>query len=268
MKPFSEQQFQKFSKFINSTFGINFSLGKKDMLKSKLLKIISRYGLDSYDEYYRMLQDSGDKSLLVELANEITINKTDFFREMNHFEFIFQELDIILGKNKRILENKEIRVWSAGCSTGQEPYSLAMVLKECLPRGTNIKILATDLSCRALSAAIAGEYPLSVREEIPLQYLGKYFSKSCEGYVVDDSIKCMITFREFNITSPFPFKHDFDIVFCRNVMIYFETGLQQQLIEKFYDVIMPGGLLFIGHSESIAGKKHRFQYIRPTIYMK
>lgn len=268
MQPFGEQQFRNFSGLINDSFGIYFGPGKKELLRSKLQKILTRYGLESYDEYYNMLRNSRDKRYLAELAQEITVNKTDFFREKNHFEFISDQLSIILEKRRRLHQRSELRIWSAGCSTGQEPYSLAMVLRECLPKGTAARILATDVNNRVLSTAIAGIYPESVRGEIPPDYFGKHFEKTGNGYIISDDIKRMVTFREFNVKRPFPFKRDFDMVFCRNVMIYFDASTQQQLIDKLYDVITPGGLLFIGHSESLSGRKHRFSYIRPTIYMK
>ncbi|MCX7747373.1 MAG: protein-glutamate O-methyltransferase CheR [Clostridia bacterium] len=268
MQAFQENVFRKYSNFIYENFGIYLNEEKKELLQSKLLKLMMKHKTASYEAYFNLLTQSGNREILVEFANEITINKTDFFREINHFEFIKKNSDLILERNKRIRRNSEIRVWSAGCSTGEEAYTLAMVLQEHFLPGLLIKILATDLNSKVVSQAMKGVYPSSIKGDMDILYLSKYFEKVQNEWYVTESTKRLVTFRLFNLMDDFPFKKLFDFIFCRNVMIYFDSKTQQRLIDKFYEVLAPGGLLFIGHSESLTNKKHKYQYIQPTIYMK
>jgi chemotaxis protein methyltransferase CheR len=251
MQLFKEIHFQKYASFIYDTFGIHINQSKKDVLEIKLRKLMSKHNIDSYDQYFNILTGIRNSEFLTEFANEITVNKTDFFREINHFNFITDNLNSIIEANPRIIRKKEIRVWSAGCSTGKEPYTIAMILKEKLPDNINVRILATDISTKVLAKALHGVYPLDVKAEISSYYLAKYFSREEIQYRVCDDIKDLVTFRSFNLMNTFSFRNNFDIIFCRNVMIYFDNAVQQDLIDKFYDVLAPGGLLFIGHSESL-----------------
>jgi len=143
-----------------------------------------------------------------------------------------------------------------------------MVLKEYLPVGINPKILATDVSPKVIKEAHQAEYVLDNEDLINAYFLGKYFVRNSYSYKIANDIKNLVTFRTFNLMNVFPFQDKFDIIFCRNVMIYFDTPTQEQLIKKFYDVLVPGGLLFIGHSESLTQKQYKFKYIQPTIYMR
>lgn len=268
MQSFDNIRFEKFSRFIYNEYGIFLSEIKKEMVHTKIDKLMSRYNINSYDEYYNILASGMDRQFLTDFANEITINKTDFFREINHFDFIQNNIGFIIGKNERILRNNEIRVWSSACSTGQEPYTLAMVLKECLPEGMGIKILGTDVNSKVLADAKRGLYPMSIKNEVRQYYLQKYFKNTGREFMIEEDLKKIVTFRQFNLMEPFPFKNTFDMIFCRNVMIYFDSEVQQRLLDKFYSVIAPGGLLFIGHSESLTNKKHKFEYVQPTVYIK
>jgi chemotaxis protein methyltransferase CheR len=268
MQVFGEVQFLKFSKLIYENFGIHLAKEKKDALRAKLIKLMSKNEIDSFDVYFDMLTHGGSEIELSELVEEITIHKTDFFRETNHFDFIKSKAEYFIQSEGRISKSNEIRVWSAGCSTGEEAYTLAIVLKECLPKHINIKILATDISNKVLIHAKKGLYPGSIKSEIHKYYLNSYFDGLGNDFIVKESLKELITFRQFNLAETFPFKNTFDIVFCRNVMIYFDTAFQQQLLDKFYEIIAPRGMLFIGHSESLANKKNQFLYVEPTIYMK
>ena len=268
MQVFTEEQFLKFNRLIYENFGIHLGKEKKDALRTKLIKLMSSKELTSFDVYFDLLMHRGSQTELGELAEEITVHKTDFFRENNHFDFIKSKVEFLIQHDGRISKSNEIRVWSAGCSTGEEAYTLAIVLKECLPKRIHIKILATDISSKVLVHAKRGLYPSNIKNEIHKYYLNSYFDKLANNYVVNESIKELITFRQFNLADPFPFKNTFDIVFCRNVMIYFDTAFQQLLLDKFYEIIAPRGMLFIGHSESLANKKNQFQYVQPTIYLK
>lgn len=256
--------FEKFRVLIYDSIGINYNENKKILMESRIKKLMTRYSTESFEEFYDMIFD--DKALMTEFLNEMTTNKTNFFREINHFNFIKNEINSIMSANKRINLNKEIRVWSAGCSTGEEPYTIAMVLKELMQDRIKIKVLATDISTEVLNKALKKTYPFSTALDIPPIYLTKYFYKSKEGYVVSDEISDMITFRQFNFLNKFPFKNSFDIIFCRNVMIYFDAKTREELTDKFYKVLVKNGIMIIGHSESLTDNKKRFKYLKPTIY--
>ncbi|WP_297426414.1 protein-glutamate O-methyltransferase CheR [Clostridium sp.] len=269
MEYFSQVIFESYRDFINREVGIFFSNAKKDMLKLKVVKMMTPLGITSYDEYLKLISTSGGKQFLTEFINEIAINKTDFFRENNHFEFLRGNAKFILENNKTIEKNREIRVWSSACSTGEEPYTLGFILKEYYDTlGLKTRILATDIDTKALNLAINGIYPQTITSNVGKYWLSKYCNKFNGNYQIKKEIRDMITFRLFNLMNNFPFEKKFDIIFCRNVMIYFEPSVQQKIIDKFYDALEIGGLLFIGHSETLNNKNHKFRYLRPTIYQK
>lgn len=268
MVELSNEQFVKYSMLINENIGIQVKTSKKPLIQSRLQKVMRSTGINDYDVLYRYLTENSQQEGWSEFTHHITTHKTDFFREKGHFDFIVQELDYILKKNPRIKAKREIRVWSAGCSTGEEPYTITMVLHEYLPPEIKVKILATDISNRVIDQAQKGVYLADSEEEIGLYLIEKYFRKEEGRLKILPEIKELVTFRTFNLIAPFPFKDYFDIVFCRNVMIYFDLLVQEQLIKKFYDILVPGGLFFVGHSEGLANKHRQFKYIRPTIYMK
>jgi chemotaxis protein methyltransferase CheR len=258
--------FEKFRVLIYENLGIYQT--KAELLQGKLNKLIRKYNLSSFEEYYRILTTGANQQYWREFVDEITIHKSSFFRENNHFEFIRSQLRMILSNNPRIMKNNEIKVWSAGCATGEEPYTLGMVLKEWLPEEIAIRILATDISSHTLAVAQSGSFSANIKKDMDPYYLVRYFTHAGANYEIVSGIKKNITFRLFNLMDPFPFEDTFDIIFCRNVMIYFDINIQQELVRKFYDYLTPGGLMFIGHSESLLNKQQDFQYIQPTIYLK
>jgi chemotaxis protein methyltransferase CheR len=174
----------------------------------------------------------------------------------------------------RTRKQKKIVFWSAGCSSGEEPYSLAMTLLEFFkdPPEWEMDILATDISTRMLRSASAGIYPAGRLEKIPLELTRRYFQKGTnqwKGYFkVKPAVRNRITFERFNLIEPFPDRHHFDIIFCRNVMIYFDKPTQERIVEKFFQALQPKGYLFIGHAESLTGISHSFKYVRPSVYRK
>lgn len=263
-----QSEFVLFADYIYNNFGIKISENKMSIFEVKISKLIKSAGVNSINEYYTLLNNPKEKKHLTDFLNEITINKTDFFREINHFNYIRDHINEIMKNNTRINIHKEIRVWSAACSTGEEPYTIAMVLKECLPPDISIKILATDISVKVLEQAVQGKYRGIIKEQVPPVYLNKYFKKTTLGYEVIPEIRQMVTFRSFNLKDHFPFKGTFDIIFCRNVMIYFDNIFHEELAKKYYHYLHKGGLLFIGHSESFSHIEHSFHYVQPTVYQK
>ena len=261
-------QLEKFRKLIYDNCGIHLNEAKLELLQGRLDKLMRKNNIESFDEYYLLITAEANQQYWREFVDEITIHMSSFFRENNHFEFIRSQLRMIFENNPRIMKNNEIRVWSAGCSTGEEPYTLAMVLKEWLPMEMSIKILATDIGSHTLSIAQSGVYSQNIKKDMDPYFLMRFFTRVGDNYQIVPEIKDLITFRLFNLMEPFPFKDVMDIIFCRNVMIYFDATVQQELVKKFYDYLTPGGLLFIGHSESLLNKQYGFQYIQPTVYLK
>jgi chemotaxis protein methyltransferase CheR len=187
---------------------------------------------------------------------------------MHHFDYLKEHIHEIINESQNLKTRGELRIWSSAASTGAEPYSLAMLMDDILPSGMKAKILGTDVSAQSLQTAINGTYKVGGEDFLPPTYLQRYFVKQGDLYAISDKIKESVTFRLFNLMSPFPFKSPFDIIFCRNVMIYFNQDVQTDLINKFYNSIVSGGLLLIGHSESLSQIQHKFRYTAPTIYKK
>ncbi len=272
----SNKEFELFRDLIYKTSGINLAQSKKELVKSRLSKRLAAKSIDTFEEYYRFVtrtDNSGEE--LVHLLDNISTNKTDFFREKKHFEFLNSKLLPDLIEKKEKMRDKKLRVWCAASSSGEEPYTLAMtVLDHITPKnGWDIKILATDISTKILQKAIRGVYMQETVNDIPQGLLAAHFSRTLINntvfYKVKDHLKALISYRRFNLMTPkFPFKNPFDFIFCRNVMIYFDPETQQRLVSKFYDCLPKEGYLFIGHSETLAKRVSGFKYIQPALYQK
>lgn len=268
MDEFTDIYFKKYCDLLYKRTGIFVRENKKETFKLKVDKSMRKLNIHSHDEYLQYLQKHDGKEHFQQFINDMTINTTEFFREKQHFDFIENNIRFIIQNNPRIVRKNEIRVWSAAASSGQEAVSLAILFKECFDSNMNIKILATDIDKEILSKAVNGIYSHSECKDIPQEFLYKYFEKVNNGFSVKEEIRDMIKYRHFNLMQNFNFKKGFDIIFCRNVMIYFNNPVQERLVNKFYNNLVQGGLLFIGHSESLVSKSHEYQYIGPAIYMK
>ncbi|MDD5434994.1 MAG: hypothetical protein PH343_06145, partial [Nitrospira sp.] len=212
---------------------------------------------------------------LIAMLNAISTNLTRFFREEEHFYFLKQAVLPDIISNKRKNDERRIRIWSAACSSGEEPYTLGLTLLPLIenPLGWDLKILATDISTDILKKASEGIYEEEKVHNIPNDLLVKFFTKiKIEGkiyYKVNPALHNIITFRRLNLVQDhYPFKGKFDIIFCRNVMIYFDKKTQEGIVNKYYNLLKNGGYLFIGHSESLNGVKSPFKYIKPAVYRK
>ena len=270
----SDRDFRRFSALVYEKCGINLHEGKKELVRARLAKRLRETGFRNFNAYYRFVtqQDSGDE--LVKMLDAISTNLTSFFREEKHFDFLKQVVFPTYVADKSRAGFHRPRFWSAGCSTGEEPYSLAIWLLEYFGKSPrlDVKILATDISTKVLAQARRGVYPAVRLEKVPPTVVRKYFQRGYggqEGYFrVKPSLRKMIEFKRFNLMEPLPFKEAFNLIVCRNVMIYFDKRTQQALTDKFYDALLDGGYLFIGHSETLTGIHHRFRYIRPSVYQK
>ena len=248
--------------------GIKISDDKTNLLYVKLNRFMRRKNISSYHDFYKLMKDESNTAELQEFINAFTTNTTSFFRERDHFDFIRNNLHVILNRLPNISSNSEIRVWCAACSNGQEAVTLAMVLKEFLPQDIQIKLLATDINSKVLLKASTGFYTFEEIKGISKYYLNKNFIRDENGFQVNNEILDLISYRQFNLMDEFNFKHSFDIVFLRNVMIYFSREVQQAIIDKMYKVITPGGLFFLGHSEALMGKGHNFSVLGPSVFGK
>jgi chemotaxis protein methyltransferase CheR len=264
----NDEEFQRFRKLIYDLSGINLGDAKKQLLVTRLHKRIRELGLSSFSEYREQVLNDPSGSELTTMLNAISTNKTDFFRENAHFEFLKREV------YPKLVDQRTIRVWSAACSSGEEPYTIAMTLSEMLPnfQSRDIKILATDLSTRVLDHAEEGLYSEQVVEPIPGPLVSKYFQaedhRRGRFYRIAPAIKNVIRFRRLNLMGEFPLNTEFDFIFCRNVMIYFDKPTQGAVVNKLEKFLKPGGHLFIGHSESLIGVQTQLSYVQSSIYRK
>jgi chemotaxis protein methyltransferase CheR len=272
----SNKEFEMFRGLIYDTCGISLTLSKKELVKARLTKRLTKTGLNSFNDYYNYVTKT-DKTgkELIHLIDNISTNKTDFFREKKHFDYLNTTLlpDLISSKEKN--KNRKLRIWCAASSSGEEPYTLAMtVFNHIKPdNGWDVKILATDISTRILQRAIDGVYKTELLNDVPSGLTSAHFAEvfvdNTNCYKAKDHLKDIITFRRFNLmTEKFPFKYPFDFIFCRNVMIYFDPETQHRLVKKFYNFLPKNGYLFIGHSETLSKSDNDFKYIQPAVYQR
>jgi chemotaxis protein methyltransferase CheR len=268
----TDEEFQMFKELIQHETGIFMSTQKKKLVVARLSKRLRALNLNTFTDYYKYIVENPARSSEIDnLINRITTNKTDFFREMHHFEFLRDEaFPVIIQEGERTGKHS-LRIWSAGCSSGEEPYSIAITTAEAFKNkwGWDIKILATDLDTEVLRRAAQGTYPTQVIAPVPREYLAKHFTRTGSEYTVSNTIKSLVVFRRLNFMDPaFPMKKPFDIIFCRNVIIYFDQPTKVALMSKFHYHLKDDGYMFIGHSESLMGMKDKFSYIKNTVYRK
>jgi chemotaxis protein methyltransferase CheR len=255
----SEAQFKKFRDRIYDESGIHFSSSNRTILESRLKERLRKSELASIDDYFSLIS-SKDEEMKI-LLDSVTTNLTRFFRNTAHFDTLKNYVIPDLVAHARAGGGKKLNVWSAGCSTGEEPYSIAMMLKDELPAGFTAEVTASDLSLKSLMTAKEGFYPDNRMNGVPEHFLKRYFERVSNGYMVKDEIKKMVTFDYHNLKNDSG-KRNLDIVFCRNVIIYFDEAAQQAVINKFWDALSPHSFLFIGHSESLFGMDTRFEFLK------
>jgi chemotaxis protein methyltransferase CheR len=263
--------FERLSTYVTREYGIKLPLAKKSMLESRLNKRVRSLGYSSYKEFLDFIfSDQGKQGELFYVIDLITTNKTDFFREAAHFHFLSKEF---LTQYKTEHGRNNIKIWSAGCSTGEEPYTIIMTMEEYKKqhRDVTYSLLASDVSTRVIQTAYQGVYEIEKIEPVPLSLKSEYFlrSKSNPKLVrVKPEYRKKIQFKRINFMDDQygMAKGEYDFIFCRNVLIYFDKQTQERVINKFCSYLKPGGLLFLGHSESIIGMTLPLKQIRPTVY--
>lgn len=269
----TDEEFMLISRLVYQKFGIKLSEKKRTLVVNRLHKVLYSGKFNNFKDYYNyVIQEPSGRALLT-LADQISTNHTYFFREKDHFDYFIaktlpQIIEMLHRKNR-----KDLKIWCAGCSSGEEPYTLAMILSDYFSDDIskiNIGILATDISVSALEKAKTGVYPPDKLSQIPPVYRQRHFRPLNDGsWEVKQSLREMVLFRRLNLIRPdYPFKGLFQAVFCRNVMIYFDQATQQALVKRFHRYTEPGGYLFIGHSETISRSSGLYRYIQPSVYQR
>jgi chemotaxis protein methyltransferase CheR len=259
-------QFTRITTLLYDHAGIRMREGKEGLVRARLAKRLRKLGLPDFDAYLEFVESEPDRREFAEMIDALTTNKTSFLREATHFDFLRDQVFPTFSGS--------IRIWSAGCSSGEEPYTLAMLLNETFdaPALRDARILATDISHRVLATAKAGQYPVDVMSDVPAAWLQRYWTRKRDGardvYEAQPALKKLVHFAKLNLMEKWPMQGPFDAILCRNVMIYFDKGTQQRLVERYHALLKPGGHLFVGHSESLTGLAHRFRYVQPAVYVK
>jgi chemotaxis protein methyltransferase CheR len=265
----TDKEFELFKHLIYQQVGIKLDGAKKTLLVSRLGKRLRDLHLSSYQAYYDCVSGEGGEEELIKLLDLVSTNKTEFYREPVHFDFL---RDQVLPE---VQSSKTLRIWSSASSSGEEPYTIAMSLSDAIPdiNRWDIKILASDISTRVLAKASSAIYEEERVSQLPNDLVKRHFLRGkgpqAGKLQVRPQVARLVAFRRINLMdSTFPIRSQLNVIFCRNVMIYFDRPTQAKLMEKFFRYLRPGGYLFIGHSESLQWIDHQFTYLRPTIYQK
>ena len=263
---FTDREFKFLSGLARERTGIVLADHKRDMVYGRLVRRLRALKLSSFAEYCALLQSGTNDDEIMNLINAITTNLTHFFREGHHFEHLRDSVLAPLAKQP----TGRFRMWSAACSSGMEPYSMAMVMKDVLPSGWDAKILATDIDTNMLNTGKAGLYSDSEFDEIPKKYQ-RYVDTRSSGngqMQMGSAIQSLISFKQLNLLEAWPMQGPFDVIFCRNVVIYFDKPTKEALFDRMADILKPGGWLYIGHSENLHGISDRFKLIGRTTYQR
>lgn len=264
----TDRDYERLRDYMYKNFGINLE-GKRVLIEGRLNSVLSKKGFSGFEEYLDFLLNDKTGAEVSTLVSRLTTNYTYFMREKGHYDFTKRvALPTLCPK----IKDNDLRIWSAACSSGEEPYSIAMTLDEyfSISKGDWDKvILASDISDNVLKIATNGIYPQERLNTLSESKIKTYFKKIDEkNYKVTPYLRSQVAFRKINLMDPFSFKKKFHIIFCRNVMIYFDNPTKEKLLQKFYDILVPGGYLYIGLSESVMSLKTKFAYVEPAIYTK
>ncbi len=264
VRPLAPQEFEQIRQLAHRTFGLDLKPGKEELVSARLRRLVRGGGFRSFQDYYRsVVQDRTGDSLLA-MIDALATNHTSFLREPDHFQFLRDQ--VIPGMGTR----DPIEVWSAACSTGEEVWTLAMVLNEAVPH-RRVRITASDISNKALTFAQRAVYPVDRCQGVSAALLGRYFTMEGRppvSYQIASAVRAQAVFRRVNLVESYSWPHPFPIIFCRNVMIYFDRETQERVIERLSQHLEPGGYLFVGHAESLTRVSHSLEYVRPAVYRK
>lgn len=266
----TEKEFKQLSNYIKANYGINLKVEKMALVTGRLHNVLQQAGFNNFTDYFEYIVADKSGDAVVTLVDKITTNHTFFMREADHFYYF---RDKVLPCLANSITDKDLRIWCAASSTGEESYTIAMILNEFFGKEKmwwDTRVLATDISGKVLAEAQKGIYENERIAPLPAPWKLNYFNKiDNEKSILTDKIRNEVIYRKFNLMEEiFPFKRKFHVIFCRNVMIYFDNETKTRLINKLYDCMEYGGYLFIGHSESLNRETARFKYIMPAIYRK
>ncbi len=264
VRPLSQREFEEIRGLAHRTFGLDLKSGKEELVSARLRKLVRANGYRSFQDYFRHIVEDRTGTALAAMIDALTTNHTSFMREPDHFDFLRQRLVPEFG------ERQIFEVWSAACSTGEEVWTLACLLNECLGNG-KARILATDISNRVLRTASEGCYGTDRCAGIPSAWLSRYFipdGRPARSYRIVPAIRAQVQFQRVNLVEPISWSRQFPVIFCRNVMIYFDRPTQEQVVNQLANFLEPGGYLFVGHAESLTRVSHGLEYVRPAIYRK
>lgn len=266
----ADREFDTVRGLLHRIAGIHLTDSKRELVRVRLGKRLRALGCTSFEEYVRHVQSEGGEAELVQMVDVLTTNKTSFFREPEHFDFLRDQVFPVWADERR-----PIRIWSAGCSTGEEAYSIAILLLEHMPRISerDIRILATDISPRVLEVARSGIYGDDVVADLPDGLRRRYFLRrtSARGefvWEVAPEVRALVSFAHLNLIDHWPMRGPFDAIFCRNVMIYFDQETRRRLVQRFVELLAEGGYLFVGHTESLNTYRQGLEYIQPAVYRR
>lgn len=270
MLSITEKEFNKLSEYIHANYGIYLKQEKMALVTGRLHSVLQHAGFDNFTDYFEYLISDQSGEAVITMIDKITTNHTFFMREADHFYYF---RDVVLPYLSAAVNDRDLRIWCAACSTGEEAYTLAILVDEFLGKEKclwDTKILATDISRKVLDTAQKGVYGSQRIEPLPPRWKSHYFQRQDdENVILTNRIRNDVIYRKFNLMeSTFPFKKKFHTIFCRNVMIYFDNDTKTKLIKRFYDHMEYGGYLFIGHSESLNRETAGFKYIMPAVYRK
>ena len=255
----NDADFERFRKTIYDESGITFSATNRPILDSRIKEILREKKLDSVDDYYKLI--TSDHEEMKRMLDAVTTNLTRFFRNQPHFDALEKYVIPHVLEEKKKTGDKTVRVWSAGCSTGEEPYTIAMLLKRILPVGYDFQVTASDISLKSLMVGQSGFYADNKVDGIPPDYLSQYFTKSAGGYQVNKEIMSKVKFDYHNLKNDSGMRN-LDVIFCRNVMIYFDEPAQLVVLNRFWNCMASHSYLFIGHSESLFGMDTKFEFLK------
>jgi chemotaxis protein methyltransferase CheR len=271
---FSEADFRSLVALARERTGISLSDNKRNLIYSRLSRRLRALGMTSFRAYREYLASPEGEDEIEGFINSISTNLTKFFRESHHFDHLRDRVALPFAQATSGKTGQRLRLWSAGCSTGEEPYSIAAVLRRAIPHveQQDVRLLATDIDTDVLSKAARGEYPAASIDDVPENYRGTIQPKSSRSpsgaIVMSGELKSLISFRHLNLMEPWPMRGLFDAIFCRNVMIYFDGPTKMALIDRFIGQLKPNGWLYIGHSESLLGTHRNLSHAGRTIYRR
>jgi chemotaxis protein methyltransferase CheR len=262
--PLRPEEFQRICDLAKRTFGLDLRSGKEELVSARLRRLVQRGGLQSFEQYYRHVLEDKTGAALAAMIDALTTNHTSFLREAEHFTFLREQVVPWLKSRPAV------DVWSAACSTGEELWTLAMVLNDAMP-SARLQFVGTDISNRALAAAAEARYSAERCAALPAPWISRFLVREGQpraSYRVAPELRRQASFRRLNLTEPYTWPRPFPVIFCRNVMIYFDRTVQEAVVRRLTEFLEPGGYLFVGHAESLTRIDHGLEYLRPAIYRK